>query len=139
EVGKRPVVLGFFLGGKSEKSGVLPQPSFDEKSLSGDNNWTFFHHLAAGYSGNNERLQKQATAAGHLYPSLDFDGVTRRVPIFMKYGEGYYEALSFAVTRTFLGNVPAKINVRPPSVKNLATIPSVDIGNLHIPLDERMS
>src|SRR4029078_11469000 len=33
----------------------------------------------------------------------------------------------------------AKINVRPPTVKNLATIPSVDIGNLHIPLDERMS
>ena len=31
--------------------------------------------------GNIEALQKQATASGHLYPSLDFDGVTRRVPI----------------------------------------------------------
>jgi adenylate cyclase len=138
EISKYPVVLGFFLGGKTDKAGILPLPTFQEKAL-GDPNWEFMHNLATGYSGNIPLLQKQAAAAGHLYPSLDFDGVTRRVPMFMKYGEGYYEALSFAVTRTFLGNVPAKINVRPPSVKNLATIPSVDIGNLHIPLDERMS
>jgi len=138
QIGKYPVVLGFFLGGKTDKAGTLPLPTFQEKAL-GDPNWEFMHNLATGYSGNIEILQKQAAAAGHLYPSLDFDGVTRRVPVFMKYGEGYYEALSFAMTRTLLGNVPAKINVRPPTVKNLATIPSVDIGNLHIPLDERMS
>ncbi len=140
EVGKRPVVLGFFLGGKSEKSGVLPPPTFDEKSL-GDPGWIFMHNLAAGFSGNVEQLQKQATAAGHLYPQLDFDGVTRRLPIFMKYGEGYYEAMAFAVTRTYLGNVPARVRVnRPTSFSgNLATIPSVSIGELQIPLDERMS
>ena len=138
QIGKYPVVLGFFLGGKTDKAGTLPLPTFQEKALGGPN-WEFMHNLATGYSGNIELLQKQAAAAGHLYPSLDFDGVTRRVPVFMKYGEGYYEALSFAMTRTLLGNVPAKINVRPPTVKNLATIPSVDIGNLHIPLDERMS
>ena len=138
EISKYPVVLGFFLGGKTDKSGALPLPTFMEKSL-GKAEWEFMHNLATGYSGNIELLQKQASAAGHLYPSLDFDGVTRRVPIFMKYGEGYYEALSFAMVRTYLGNVPAKIQVRPPAVKNLATIPSVDIGNLRIPLDERMS
>jgi len=138
EISKWPVVLGFFLGGKTDKAGDLPLPTFQEKAL-GDPSWEFMHNLATGYSGNITLLQKQAAAAGHLYPSLDFDGVTRRVPMFMKYGEGYYEALSFAMTRTLLGNVPAKINVRPPTVKNLATIPSVDIGNLHIPLDERMS
>jgi adenylate cyclase len=138
EVSKHPVVLGFFLGGKTDKSGVLPLPTFVEKSI-GKAEWEFQHHLATGYSGNIEMLQKAASAAGHLYPSLDFDGVTRRVPIFMKYGEGYYEALSFAMARTYLGNVPAKIRVVPPSVGNLATIPSVEIGNLTIPLDERMS
>jgi adenylate cyclase len=138
EVAKYPVVLGFFLGGKTDKAGVLPLPTFQEKAI-GNAGWEFMHNLATGYSGNIALLQKQATAAGHLYPSLDFDGVTRRVPIFMKYNEAYYEALSFAITRTYLGNVPAKINVRPPAVKNLATIPSVDIGTVHIPLDERMS
>ncbi|HET6266021.1 MAG TPA: adenylate/guanylate cyclase domain-containing protein, partial [Usitatibacter sp.] len=138
EIGKYPVVLGFFLGGKTDKAGELPLPTFQEKAL-GDARWEFMHNLATGYSGNIGMLQKQAAAAGHLYPSLDFDGVTRRVPIFMKYGEGYYEALSFAMVRTYLGNVPAKIQVRPPAVKNLATIPWVDIGNLRIPLDERMA
>ncbi|HET6265818.1 MAG TPA: CHASE2 domain-containing protein, partial [Usitatibacter sp.] len=122
EIGKYPVVLGFFLGGKTDKAGELPLPTFQEKAL-GDARWEFMHNLATGYSGNIGMLQKQAAAAGHLYPSLDFDGVTRRVPIFMKYGEGYYEALSFAMVRTYLGNVPAKIQVRPPAVKNLATIP----------------
>jgi adenylate cyclase len=59
--------------------------------------------------------------------------------MFMKYGDGYYEALSFAMTRTYLGNVPAKIQVRPPSVGNLASMPWVEIGDIRIPLDERMS
>jgi adenylate cyclase len=141
EIAKHPVVLGFFLGGKTDKSGTLPPPTFDEKSLVGEANWIFRHHLATGYSGNIEALQRQATAAGHLYPSLDFDGVTRRVPIFMKYGEGYYEAMALALTRTYLGNVPVQVTVNPPDSfsGNLATLPSLKIGPLTIPLDERMS
>jgi adenylate cyclase len=95
-------VLGFFLSNKTDKAGVLPLPTFHEKSLA-DKGWIFPHHLATGYSGNIERLQKQAAAAGHLYPALDRDGVTRRVPIFMKYGDDYYEAISFAITRDVAG------------------------------------
>jgi adenylate cyclase len=140
EIAKYPVVLGFFLGGKTEKSGTLPPPTFEQQSL-GDPNWIFAHHLASGFSGNIEALQKQAAAAGHLYPSLDFDGVTRRVPIFMKYGDGYYEAIAFALTRTYLGNAPALATVLPPDAfsGNLATVPKVRIGPLTIPLDEAMS
>ena len=138
-VAKYPVVLGYFLGGKTDKAGVLPLPTFDEKSL-GKPGWQFRHHLATGYSGNIEQLQKQATAAGHLYPALDVDGVTRRVPMFMKHGDSYYEALSFAITRTYLGNVPAKIQVRPPTAgTNLAHIPWVEIEPVRIPLDETMA
>jgi adenylate cyclase len=132
-----PVVLGFFLGGKTDKSGVLPPPVFNKDSFG---TYDIKHNLATGYSGNIEVLQKQAAAAGHLYPQLDFDGVTRRVPIFMRYGDGYYEALSFAVMRTYLGNVAAKIKVRPPAGgDNLATVPYVDIGDLRVPLDDRLA
>jgi adenylate cyclase len=139
EIAKHPVVLGFFLGGKTEKSGALPPPTFEEKGL-GDPGWIFIHHLAAGYSGNIEPLQRQATASGHLYPSLDFDGVTRRVPLFMKYGDGYYETMALAVARTYLGNVPVELRVNPPAslAGNLATIPWAKIGPLRIPLDESM-
>jgi adenylate cyclase len=140
EIAKHPVVLGFFLGGKEEKSGFLPPPTFNEKSV-GDPNWLFIHNLATGYSGNIETLMQKATAAGHLYPSLDVDGLTRRVPMFMKYGDGYYEAMAFAVTRIYLGNAPVRMQVNPPGAfgGNLATIPWVQVGELRIPLDERMS
>jgi adenylate cyclase len=139
EIGKHPVVLGFFLGSKADKAGELPLPTFAEKALSGGKDWEFMHHLASGYSANIPMLQKQAAAAGHLYPSLDFDGVTRRVPIFMKYGDGYYEALAFAMTRIYLGNVPARIKVAEPSVGKIAAVPAVEIGPLRVPLDERMA
>ena len=136
ELAKWPVVLGFFLGGKTDKSGVLPTPIFYKDAFG---KHEIIHNLATGYSGNLEILQKQASAAGHLYPQLDFDGVTRRVPIYMGYDNGFYEALSFAMVRTYLGNVPAKIKVEPSKVGNLAYVPWVQIGDLRVPLDERMS
>jgi adenylate cyclase len=131
----KPVVLGFFLGGKMDKSGVLPTPVFN-KDVFGS--YDVIHNLATGYSGNIPILQQHATAAGHLYPQLDFDGVTRRVPIYMRYDNGFYEALSFAMTRTYLNNAAAKIKVEPSS-RNLAYVPWVQIGDVRVPLDERMS
>src|SRR6185369_9953381 len=79
EISKWPVVLGFFLGGKTDKAGVLPPPVFNANVFE---NWDVVHNLATGYSGNIPALQQKAPAAGHLYPQLDFDGTTRRVPIF---------------------------------------------------------
>ena len=140
EIAKHPVVLGFFLGGKEEKSGVLPAPTFEDKSM-GDAGWLFMHHVASGYSGNIEALQRKATGAGHLYPALDVDGTTRRVPIFVKYDNGYYESMSFALTRTYLGNAPVRMQVIPPGPlgSNVASIPWVQVGDLRIPLDDRMA
>ena len=138
EIAKHPVVLGFFLGGKTDQSGVLPRPILNDRTIT-DKGWEFKHHLATGYSGNIAKLQKAAANAGHLYPALDFDGLVRRVPMLMKYGDGYYEALSLAMTRTYLGNVPLKAFVQPPSVGNLASISRLQIGDLVIPLDDRMT
>jgi len=139
EIGKHPVALGFFLGGKTDKAGVLPQPLYTHAAAFGTYNVGY--NLATGYSGNIKVLQDQAAAAGHLYPQLDFDGVTRRVPILMRYEDGYYEALSFAVTRLYLGNTGAKLSVEPPSrwSNNLATVPKITTGDLSIPLDATMS
>jgi hypothetical protein len=104
-----------------------------------DKGWVVKHHLATGYSGNIEKLQKNATAAGHLYPALDFDGLVRRVPMLMKYGDGYYEALSLAMSRTYLGNVPLRASVEAPKVDNLANIWRIQIGEVTVPLDDRMT
>ena len=142
EIAKHPVVLGFFLGGKQEKSGVLPPPTLTEDTIA-QKGWIVMHALATGYSGNIPVLQKAAADAGHLYPQLDFDGVTRRVPMLMKYGDGYYPALAVAMTRTYLKNAPLKVMVQPPSYKNIANVPYALIGDgpsaFKIPFDDHMN
>ena len=137
EIKKYPVVLGFFLGGKAERSGVLPPPIFDIKNLG---NEQINHHVATGFSGNLPILQQSATAAGHLYPSLDFDGLTRRVPMYMRFEDGFHEAISLSMIRTYLGNAPARIQVVPyGGISKAAVVRSIQVGDLHIPLDDSVS
>jgi len=139
EIGKHPVVLGFFLNPKEDRVGVLPAPIFDAKSLSAEG--TFSATEATGFSGNRPELQKAAVAAGHLAPGLDFDGVTRRVPMLMRFEGGYYESLSLALARTYLGNVPATVRIESSgSGKDaFAWVSSLQVGDKRIPLDEAMS
>jgi len=136
EIGRHPVVLGFFLGDKRERSGVLPPPMFRAKEAFGDK--IVRHIAAAGFSGNLQVLQNAASATGHLYPELDFDGVSRRVPMYVAYEEGYYEAMALAVTRIYLGNQPAKLYTQDLG-NNILDVPSVQTGQLVVPLDDRMS
>jgi adenylate cyclase len=138
EIEKWPVVLGFFLGGKTDKAGVLPAPTLTDQALAGPEKLEFKHHLATGFSGNIPEFQAKATAAGHLYPAIDFDGVTRRVPMFMKFGDGYYESLSLAMMRTYMGNVPAKVSLSKLG-NNVASLSQITLDKVVIPLDERMS
>ena len=139
EIAKWPVVLGVAMGGKEDIAGVLPAPVFEAKALG---NVEYPHYTSTGYSGNIELLQKSATAAGHFYPALDVDGVTRRVPMFMSYKDGYYESLSLAVARTYLGNVPVRIRLEEP-IRTGSTmqgwISSIKIGEIEVPLDRTMA
>jgi adenylate cyclase len=139
EIGRHPVVLGFFLNPKQDQAGVLPAPIIDAKAL--EANAEVRRTEATGYSGNRAELQEQATAAGHLSPGLDFDGVTRRIPMLMKYGDGYYEALSLAMARVYLGNVPAKVRMETHGKGKdaVAWVSSLSVADHNIPLDEAMS
>ncbi|APV52441.1 hypothetical protein BWI17_13545 [Betaproteobacteria bacterium GR16-43] len=135
QVSKYPVVLGFFLGDKAaDKAGVLPAPVLNLEALPPT---AYKHFNAKGYSGNIKILQEAATVAGHLYPALDQDGTTRRVPMFMRYGEGYYEAMALAVTRTFLLNVPIEVNNEVKS--GVGFIKNLQLGSISIPLDDSMT
>ncbi|HZZ92813.1 MAG TPA: adenylate/guanylate cyclase domain-containing protein [Usitatibacter sp.] len=140
EIAKYPVVLGFFLSPKQERAGVLPLPIYDVSSLGGKDD-RYRYTLATGYSGNIPELQKVAAAAGHLAPSLDADGVTRRIPMFTRLDNGLYEAMSLAVTRMYLGNSPLK--VRTDSVGSGAQkvnwITEIDVAGHKIPLDDGMA
>ena len=138
EIGKGPVVLGFLVGPKNDRSGLLPPPAFPASALA---NAEYGHLSASGYSGNIAPLQAAATAAGHLLPALDPDGVTRRVPMFIQVGDGFFEAISLAVLRIYLGNAPIHLETHvEPGKPPHGWIRFVRVGDtVRIPLDEMMA
>jgi adenylate cyclase len=139
EIGKHPVVLGFLVSAQGEQSAVLPPPAFAASALA-DAQYSYFS--APGYSGNIAPLQAAATAAGHLYAALDPDGVTRSVPMFMQVGDDFFESMSLAVLRVYLGNAPIKLErtIVVSGGRNVGWMRSVNIGDaVRIPLDERMA
>jgi adenylate cyclase len=141
EIARHPVVLGFFLNPKTDRVGVLPPPMIDGKALAAATEGAFSATEATGFSGNRPELQAVAAGAGHLSPGLDFDGVTRRVPMLMRYEGGYYEAMSLALARAYLGNVPATIRTDHVGTGRdaIAWVSQLRIGDRVIPLDDSMS
>jgi adenylate cyclase len=135
----RPVVLGYYMSGEAEAhtSGVLPKPVWPEGGFLGGADlisWT-------GYGANLPELQKAANSAGHFNPMVDFDGVSRRVPLVVEYKGAYYEALSLAMVRRLLGNPPVMpgypANADPRDYGSLEwlELPAAQ-GTLRIPVDE---
>ena len=131
----RPVVLGYYFSNfdDARKSGALPAPLFTAGSFSG--------HVAAltqwrGYGGNLPMFQQAAAGAGHFNPLVDFDGISRRVPLLVEHDGNYYEALSLAMLRLMLGNAA----IRPGFPDKSSGMEWLDIvsakGQLRIPVDQ---
>jgi len=138
ELKKWPVVLGVAMGGGT-KSGVLPPPVFEASAL-GD--VTYRTHVAEGYSGNLQILQDAARVGGHIYPVIDIDGLTRRVPMFVRQGDAFYEALSLAVARAYLGNAPLRVVLDEPMQTGgilLGWMRAIKVGPATVPLDRDMT
>jgi len=139
EIRKDAVVLGFLVSAQGERAGVLPAPAFTESALA---NAEYRYFSAPGYSANIAPLQAAATAAGHLYQALDPDGVTRSVPMFMQVGGGFFEAMSLAVLRVYLGNAPvrAETTIVDSGGRRVGWMRFVHVGDtVRIPLDETMA
>ena len=135
---KYPVVLSF--AGNSQRAGLeklalgaLPPPAF---SVTTFNNRSISSLEIDGYSGNLKMLQSAASATGHILPMIDFDGVTRRLPLFIKFKDGYYESLSLAIYRAYLDNEPIKVVLREDEGDNRPKIKHVELRNTIVPLDD---
>ncbi len=133
---KYPVVLAF--AGNSTQAvtgnvefGVLPQPTF----LAGAFKSPVESQIIDGFSGNLKILQDAASATGHILPRVDFDGVLRRIPMFIRYKDGYYESLSLATYRTFLDNEPIKITLRDDEGDRRPKLKHIKLRDTVIPLD----
>lgn len=138
EIKKHPVVLSF--SGQNSFQEItndlalasLPPPVFEARAFKRSPETVVIN----GYSGNLARFQEKAAATGHILPMIDHDGVLRRIPMFVKYKNDFYESMSAAVYRTYLDNAPVKVSIRDDEGDKKTKFKHTQIGETLIPLDD---
>lgn len=134
----RPVVLGYYFSREhhAKHRGVLPAPTFPPGLFAGrDHSFLSW----GGYGANLPELQAAAAGAGHFNPIIDADGSSRRVPLLVEYQGAYYESLSLAVIRQWLG-ATRMIPGFPDEGIHLEWIDIVsDQATLRVPVDEQVA
>ena len=141
----RAVVLGYYFNSEERavKANAIPEPVLPKGTFAG-RNIAFTHWV--GYTGNLPEYVKNAANAGHFNPLVDFDGVSRRVPMILEFEGAYYEALSLAMVRTLLamqtGKFPEVQPGYPPDrfiTKGYGGLEWLKVGPLTIPVDDTAS
>jgi adenylate cyclase len=105
--------------------------------VEGDDSWL--------YTGGNPLLTFRELALasrglGSISIRFDRDGVLRRVPLIVRYGDGYFPTLPFRVVCDTLGVSPDRIVIRPGRdiVLGNAAMPGSDRKtDIHIPIDRQ--
>ncbi len=141
----RPVILGYYFSMLSDgvSTGALPDPVLPEGSFTGR---SIPFERAANYGGNLAAFQMAALGGGHFNPLIDFDGISRRVPLITEYEGRYYEALSLAMVRALIGQpkvVPWFPEEKWFSGKSYQGMEAIDLpsqfGTMRIPVDENVA
>jgi adenylate cyclase len=136
----RSVVLGYYFNSEDRavRANAIPEPVLPKGTFAGRNvpfdEWK-------GYTGNLPIYMKSAAAAGHFNPRVDFDGVTRRVPMIVEFDGAYYEALSLAMVRVILGKPDVEPGYAPGSFmsKGYSGLEWLKVGPLTVPVDDSVS
>ena len=143
KIKQRNVVLGYYFRNSergSDKSGVLPEPVFPAGTFKG-RPVSFIRWDSFG--ANLPELQSSTAMAGHFNPTVDFDGIVRRIPMVVEYGGAYYESLSLAVVRAALGMPKLSPGYATSKDKNYGGLEWLTLespqGNLRIPVDAEVS
>jgi adenylate cyclase len=137
----RNVVLGYYFsqnGEAGQSVGLLPTASFVDGSFKGK---SIPFTEVAGFGANLDVLQKNAYTAGHFNPDPDEDGISRKVPMLLKYKDNLYEALSVAVARVALGNpkLEAKFAEGLGVSSRYAGLEWLKLGDRQIPVDANVA
>ena len=137
---KGPVILSYTFFARQEqnasiRAGVLPPPVITKDEVKDK---LIPAQTYVGYGANLPEIQSAAAGAGHITPSIDADGVVRRVPMLIKYKGDFYESLSLAVTRFILGadKVTPVFAQQGVGDSGYPELESLDLGNgFRIPVD----
>lgn len=135
-IARHPVVLAYHLSTEPPASGSPPPPPGPAVTAPGAlaelqlPEW-------AGYTASLPLFRAAALAAGHINGMPDFDGVVRRVPLLVKVGGEFQEALGLAMVRALAANAPLQPyftpGTLPPSLEALTL--ETPQGSLRLPVD----
>ena len=135
----RKVVLGYYFqtNGDSNRIGQLPAEIFSGDSF--DTPALGFVE-ATGYGANLAILQNSTNAAGHFNPDPDADGITRKISVFVKYQQNYYESLALSVARVYLDNPVIEAKFASLGVgEDYAGLESFKLGDRRVPVDANVA
>ena len=150
----RPVVMGFYFNSAADalESGVLPDPSLPPGAF---DRYEASFPKRTGFGANLASLMANASMSGHFNPTIDPDGVIRRVPMYLEYKGQHYESLSLAMLRLLIGlehpehtrqgrmpDMLPGVQLLPdvegvPVAAGKLPLEAIEVGPLQIPVDER--
>jgi adenylate cyclase len=130
----RPVLLGYYFSGGTDavRVGQLPEPLFREEDFGGRRIPVV---RGDGYGANIPKLQQAASGAGHFTPLFDVDGITRRVPLLIEFDGGYYESLSLAAARLYLGGAVPRPVFGEAGAGDYFALEALNVAGRSIPVD----
>lgn len=139
----RPVILGYYFNKSGEgaerlRIGVIPAPVLEKSDFRGK---AIEIPVATGYGANLKNIQNSAMGGGHFNPSIDADGIVRRIPLLYEFEDKYYEALSLAMVRAIHGidNIePVFVDPDMFSKTDYTGLEWIRLGHLRIPVDEHL-
>ena len=120
-IGAGDTVLGMVFHNQASKPvGHLPAPLFPIPD------GTLTVPALSTYTANQDVLQKATPYAGFLTALPDADGVIRRAPLLLRYGDGLYPALALETARVYLLSEQPRLVTA--NVGAVTAIEGIDLG-----------
>jgi adenylate cyclase len=137
-----PVVLGYVfrppVSGAEAAPAAVPGPVLIDKLATSELSVAF--KRADAFTPNLPVLREASPYAGFFdLPTIDADGVVRRVPLVQMYGGQLYPSLALEVLRVALGYPPVKLEFEPPEARSGLNLERVRAGEAVIPVDESVA
>ena len=138
-IDSRPVVLGFpFDHGTLDRTGAKTVGALSAPVLAPDPRLESIPFPTAdGMIGNLPLLQERTLWGGFFdNPSVDVDGVYRRVPLLQRYEDQYYPSLALSMMMALFGETEVVPVIESDATGKHNAITAVEVAGIPVPVDE---
>jgi len=129
----RPVVLGYYFNeDQTMRSGALPEPWLPADFA---HEMGVFPSVGPGYGANLEALTAAAGRAGHFNPTVDPDGIARRIPLLLENDGMLYQSMSLGVLTLLAGEKTVVEFGQESTLDGQAVTEHLTVGPFRLPID----